>query len=106
MQRNIPLNSVAPEEVQLGDKRRGSQAHNARRVRTPWKAEPFGSGAEAADYALVHGGTWVLLIAARAGESWNHCGLTDEQLLRVIRKNVQQNILSRCRRNSAGFGFV
>lgn len=100
-----PLNTVYDNEVSVGDKRRGHQSHMARAVKTPWRERPFTSGAEAADYAMLHGGSWILLIAARAGSAtWRN--ETNEQIIARIRKNAQQNILGRARRASEGFYFV
>jgi hypothetical protein len=105
---NTPLTIVYANETNIGDKRRGGQSHAARKVYTPWKAEPFASGADAADHAMLHGGTWVLLIAARAGAAAasDLYSETNEELLRRVRKNVQQNILARARRDSHGFSFA
>jgi len=103
----VPLTTVYANEVCIGDKRRGGQSHMARRVRTPWRTEPFASGADAADHAMLHGGNWILLIAARVGKADNwQDPQTDEEILRQTRRNAQVNILGRARRNSDGFSFA
>jgi hypothetical protein len=104
----VPGTTTFQDEGFVGDKRRGSQSHMARRVQTKLRHDPFDSGAQAADYAMKHGGTWALLIAARAGESRERALYqeSDEQTLARIRKNIQQNILGRCRRGGDGWFFL